>query len=335
MPITPTYPGVYVEEVPSGVRTDHGRRDLDHRVRRPRPARSGRRADLREQLRRLRAGVRRAVARSSLGYAVQRLLPERGRTRSSSGSHTTTAPTRVDDAAAASRPSRPALAASPACGAERSGSMRPVERPGERTPSTSLRRASTGDRLTLAWAAGRSSATSRSLRRSARPSPTWLRVLARAVDRDGCRRAPAAAAWTATGPWADTATPAAARRLDRAPSRPEDYTRHKTRHLRARERRPGQPPRRPAARAVGRARRLGLAPWPHDSRPAPTRGARRWTRRAASRRRRRVPTPWRPPACHGGERPYAALYFPRHPAAGPAREGPARHASPRAARSPA
>ena len=30
MPSTLTYPGVYIEEVPSGVRDDHGRSHLDH-----------------------------------------------------------------------------------------------------------------------------------------------------------------------------------------------------------------------------------------------------------------------------------------------------------------
>ena len=34
MPSTLTYPGVYIEEVPSGVRDDHGRSHLDHRFHR-------------------------------------------------------------------------------------------------------------------------------------------------------------------------------------------------------------------------------------------------------------------------------------------------------------
>ena len=44
MPVQVSYPGVYVEELPSGVRTITGVADLDHRLRRPRMARAGRRA---------------------------------------------------------------------------------------------------------------------------------------------------------------------------------------------------------------------------------------------------------------------------------------------------
>ena len=40
MPAALTYPGVYIQEVPSGVRTITGRRDVDHRVRRPRRRRA-------------------------------------------------------------------------------------------------------------------------------------------------------------------------------------------------------------------------------------------------------------------------------------------------------
>ena len=32
MPVTPTYPGVYIEEIPSGVRTITGVSNIHHRV---------------------------------------------------------------------------------------------------------------------------------------------------------------------------------------------------------------------------------------------------------------------------------------------------------------
>ena len=53
MPVTLTYPGVYVEEIPSGVRTDHRGGDLDHGVHRTCPTRTGEQSDDDQQLWRL------------------------------------------------------------------------------------------------------------------------------------------------------------------------------------------------------------------------------------------------------------------------------------------
>ena len=40
MPVSPTYPGVYIEEIPSGVRTISGVRDVHHGLHRLLPTRS-------------------------------------------------------------------------------------------------------------------------------------------------------------------------------------------------------------------------------------------------------------------------------------------------------
>jgi hypothetical protein len=55
MPVATSYPGVYIEEIPSGVRTIHGRRHVDHRpFLRPHASRRCERGDCDHQLRGLR-----------------------------------------------------------------------------------------------------------------------------------------------------------------------------------------------------------------------------------------------------------------------------------------
>ena len=89
MTVTPTYPGVYIREIPSGSRTITGvATSITAFI--GRPARPGRRAGSARQLRRLRADVRRPVARQRPRLRGARLLHSTAAApRSSSGWCTT------------------------------------------------------------------------------------------------------------------------------------------------------------------------------------------------------------------------------------------------------
>ena len=63
MPVAPTYPGVYIEEIPSGVRTITGVATFDHRIRRLYGPRPGKQSHTHLELWRFRTCSRRIAPR--------------------------------------------------------------------------------------------------------------------------------------------------------------------------------------------------------------------------------------------------------------------------------
>ena len=79
MTLTLAHPGVYIVEK-SKRRTHHHRcRNVDHSIHRPCPARPDRQAEARPELCGVRPNLRRPLAESTLGYAVQQFFANGGR----------------------------------------------------------------------------------------------------------------------------------------------------------------------------------------------------------------------------------------------------------------
>ena len=79
MPVTPTYPGVYIEEVPSGVHPITGVATSITALRRLRPARPGQRADDGPELPRVQRVFGGLWSESTMSYAVQQFFLNGGR----------------------------------------------------------------------------------------------------------------------------------------------------------------------------------------------------------------------------------------------------------------